>query len=92
MAVRPAPASALDTAPEVFALTPAVVAVTATLTWQDPLAVSPPPLRLIVVAPAEGANTPPQVFVAAGVAATCTPLGKVSVKPTPVRPARRWDW
>jgi len=37
------------------------------------------------VAPAVGENVPPHVLVAPGVLATCTPVGNVSLTPTPFR-------
>lgn len=83
-AVRPLPDSVELTLPVVFSLAPAVVPLTATLIEQAPLDVSEPPLKLIAVLPAVGANVPPQVFVAPGVAATSKPAGKLSVIAKPV--------
>ena len=42
-------------------------------------------MRLIVVDPAVAVKVPPQVLVALGVLATCTPVGKVSLTARPVR-------
>ena len=71
------------TVPVVLFLVPAVVAVTLTETEQLLLTGMDPPLRLIEVAPAVGEKVPPQVFVAFGVLATCTPDGNVSLTATP---------
>ena len=56
-----------------------------TLTVQELLAGIVPPLNVRVVAPALGAQVdgPPQVVVAAGVAATCSPKGSESLNVTP---------
>lgn len=70
-----------------FVFVPVVVATTATLTEQEaPGDAMVPPVRETVVAPAVAVNVPPHVFVAAGVAATCRPAGKLSVTETPVSP------
>jgi hypothetical protein len=87
VAVPPVPPSVEVTFPVTFVFTPEVVASTATLTEHEaPGAARTPPVRETEVAPATGANTPPQVFVDPGAPATCTPAGKVSVTPIPVRP------
>jgi hypothetical protein len=78
-AVSPVPPSLELMAPVVLFFVPAVVPVTATVTVQLLPGVAIAPLvRETVVAPAAGANVPPQLFVAAGVAATCMPAGNVS--------------
>lgn len=63
-------------------LAPAVVPLTAT-EIEHVLDVSEPPLKLMAVLPAKGLNVPPQVLVAAGVAATSKPAGKLSVIASP---------
>lgn len=55
------------------------------LELQEPLAGIVPPLKVSDVAPAPGAQVPPQVVAAAGVAATCTSAGSPSMKAAPVR-------
>jgi hypothetical protein len=78
-AVSPVPPSLELMAPVVLFFVPAVVPVTATVTVQLLPGVAIAPLvKETVVAPAAGANVPPQLFVAAGVAATCIPAGNVS--------------
>ena len=52
----------------------------------EPMAIEPP-LKVMDVALAVGANVPPQVLVAPGVPATTRPLGKLSTTPTPARAA-----
>lgn len=64
---------------------PGAAAVTFTPTAQLLLALIVPPVKVRLVAPAVGANVPPQVLVTPGVPATCRPAGNVSVMPTPVR-------
>lgn len=83
-AVPPAPDSVVLTFPVTLFFAPAVVPLTATLIEQVPLDVSDPPLKLIAVAAASGLKVPPQVFVAAGTAATSKPAGKLSVIAKPV--------
>ncbi len=75
------------TLPVVLTLVPPVVAVTSTVTVHVPPVEIVPPLKVRLVLPAAGANVGvPQPFVVAfGVAATCIPAGKASVKATPVR-------
>ena len=70
------------TVPVVLFLVPEVVAVTLTERVQELFAVIEPPLKLTVVAAAAAENVPPQVFVAPGVDATCTPAGNASVNAT----------
>src|SRR5262249_48910867 len=84
VAVRPVPPSVEVTVPVVFVFVPEVVPRTWTLMAQLPLAAILPPERLMLVAAAVGANVPPQVFVAVGIASTSVPAGKVSVIPTPL--------
>ena len=57
-----------------------MVLVTSTVTAQVVLAATVPPTRLILIAPAAGANVPLQLLVMFGVAATTKLAGKVSVK------------
>ena len=83
-AVPPAPDSVELTVPVTLFFAPAVVPLTVTLIEQEPLAASEPPVKLMLVAAAAGANVPPQVLVAPGVAATSTPGGKLSVIASPL--------
>src|SRR5258708_3061671 len=85
--VLPVPRLVEVTVPVVFAFEPLVVAVTATVTVQVPLAAIVPPEKLSDVLPAAGAKVgaPQPVVVALGVAATCRPAGNESVNATPVR-------
>ncbi len=65
---------------------PVLFAVTLTGNWQVPLAATVAPVRDIVVLPAFAVSVPPQIGpVAPPELATTRPLGKLSVKPTPVR-------
>jgi len=73
------------TLPVVLSLEPEVVGVTFTLTAHEVLAAIVPPLKLMVVSPAAGANVPPQVLLAPGTVATCRPAGKGSVTATPLK-------
>jgi hypothetical protein len=84
--VFPVPPLVEVTLPVVFTFEPLVVAVTLTLTVHVPLAVTVPPERLSDVSPAAGAKVgePQPEVVVFGVAATCKPAGKESVKATPV--------
>src|ERR1700681_2105354 len=86
--VAPVPLSVEVIAPVVLLLLPPVVAVTSTeKVHADPTAgdaVSVPPDRLTLPLPAVPVIVPlPQEPVILGVAATTTPAGKLSVKPTP---------
>jgi len=86
LAVRPVPPSVELMLPLTLFLVPAVVPVTSTLTVQFEPAVRDPELKLSVVLPAAGVKLPPVQFVLAlGVAATCTPDGRLSLKAMPVR-------
>src|SRR5689334_4266050 len=79
-AVPPAPVSVVLTLPVVLFLTPAVVPLTLTLIAHVAgLAPIEPPVRLMLVSAAFGEKVPPQVLVAAGVASTSTPAGKLSL-------------
>src|SRR6266852_5896296 len=85
----PVPPSVELTAPVVLLLLPAVVPVTSTEKVHDEPAagdaVSVPPDKLMVLLPAVAVIVPlPQEPVTLGVAATTTPAGKLSVKPTPL--------
>src|SRR5260370_165479 len=73
------------TLPVVLSLEPEVVGVTLTLTAHELLAAIPPPLRLMEVLPAAAVNVPPQLSLALGTAATCRPVGKLSVTATPLK-------
>ena len=64
------PLSVVDRNPLTLPCGPAVVAVTFTATVHEPLAGIVPPLNVSVVFPAAGVHVPPQVVLAAGVAAT----------------------
>ncbi len=84
--VPPAPVSFELTAPVVLLFAPTLVPVTFRPTLHDALAARLPPLRLKLVLPAVAPVTlPPQVLLALGTAATCNPLGRLSVNETPVR-------
>src|SRR5215470_20063542 len=80
----PVPPLAEVTGPVVLFLIPGVVSFTSTLRVQLPPAATIPPVKSRLVSPGFGAKVPPQVSVALGGVATIMPLGKVSVKPTPV--------
>jgi hypothetical protein len=88
-AVPPVPPSVEVTLPEVLFLVPAVVPVTSTEKVQEEPAagdaVSVPPDKLMVLLPAVAVIVPlPQEPVILGVAATTSPAGRVSLKPTPL--------
>jgi hypothetical protein len=88
-AVPPVPPSVEVTLPEVLFLVPAVVPVTSTEKVQEEPAagdaVSVPPDKLIVLLPAVAVIVPlPHEPVILGVAATTSPAGRVSLKPTPL--------
>ena len=78
------PLSVVESVPLTLPCGPALTAVTLTLTVHEPLAGIVPPLNVNDVAAAAGAHVPPQVVLAAGVPATCTPDGSESVKAAPV--------
>jgi len=83
-AVPPVPPFVELTAPVVLLAAPTVESVT--LTEMEQLAGGAamlPPVRVREVSPPLGANVPPQVFVALGVAATLTFAGSGSVMATP---------
>ena len=89
--VAPVPASVDVTALVVLSLVPAVVPVTATLKVQaDPGvgdAANVPPDKLTFVLPGVAVMAPlPHEPVTFGDAATTSPAGKLSLKPTPLRP------
>src|SRR6266849_4989552 len=84
--VPPAPVSFELTAPVVLLFSPTLVPVTFRPTLHDALAARLPPLRLKLVLPAVAPVTlPSQVLLALGTAATCNPLGRLSVNETSVR-------
>ena len=87
LAVLPVPPLVELTFPLVLAFAPALVTVTSTSTVQVPLAAIVPPLKLKLVSSADGdhVGVPHPLVEASGVPATFTPLGKLSVKATPVR-------
>src|SRR6266849_2724163 len=84
-AVLPVPPLVELTLPVVFSLEPEVVGVTLTLTAHELLIPIPPPLRLMEVLLAAAVNVPPQLSLALGTAATCRPVGKLSVTATPLK-------
>ena len=85
--VVPVPPFVELTAPVVLLFVPAVVPVRSTEIVHEPLAASAPLLKLIVPVPAVAVTVPPPQFpTTLGVAATCRPEGRVSVKATPVSP------
>src|SRR5581483_240567 len=67
-----------------LSLLPELVPVTLTLSWQVALVLSVTPLKATLPVPAVAVAVPPQVFVKPLGEATCTPVGSVSVKLTPV--------
>lgn len=83
---RPVPPLVELTLPVVFGNTPAVAAVTFTLSVQLPAAATVPPVKEMLPEPAAAVGVPAHVFVIFGVEATTIPVGKVSVKAMPV-----WD-
>src|SRR6266849_4932579 len=84
-AVLPVPPLAELTLAVVLSLEPEVVGVTFTLTAHELLSAILPPVKLMVVSPAAGANVPPHVLLEPGTAATCRPVGKVSLTATPLK-------
>jgi hypothetical protein len=64
---------------------PALMPVTLTETVQEEPAAMLPPAKLTMPAPAVAVTVPPQVVVAFGGEATCSPEGSPSVKEIPVR-------
>jgi hypothetical protein len=83
--VVPGPPSFELRTPVVLFFTPAVVPVTFTEMAHDAPAATVPLPRLTEVALAAAVNVPPQVLLAFGALATCTPLGSASLKETPVK-------
>lgn len=83
--VSATPAAVAVTAPVVLFFVPELVAVTATERLQDPPPAIVTALKPTDVAPAAGEKVTPQVVVAEGVEATCTPAGSGSVKATLVK-------
>src|SRR5581483_5973258 len=81
------PVSLVARNPLMLSCGPAVVAVTLTVNEQELLAGMVPPLKVSEVALAVGAQVPPHVVVAAGVAATFVLLGSASVNAAPVNGA-----
>ena len=75
VAVLPMPPFVDDTASLVLFLIPVVVAVTFTMTVQEPPPAMLPPLKLILLPPAAAATVPPQLFAVFGGDAFTTPLG-----------------
>src|SRR5713226_9079801 len=73
--VAPVPPLVELTVPVVLLLVPEVVGVTSTLTAHE----------LMAVLPAAAVNVPPQLSLALGTAATCRPVGKLSVTATPLK-------
>ena len=91
--VLPVPRLVVVTAPVVLVKTVPLTEfeVTTTVMVQVPPAAIEPPVRLTLPLPAVAVSVPPHVFVAAGVAATVMPAGKVSLmaRPAPAVPAVR---
>jgi hypothetical protein len=88
LVVLPEPSSVEMIGPLVLFFVPPVVAVTATVNVQVVFAAIVPPVKSRVVAPAPGAKVlpvPQFVLFIPGVVATCTPVGRLSVKCTFVR-------
>lgn len=94
--VVPVPPSTEEITPVVLFFTPNVVPVTLTEIVHDIMRKAAPdrfvgaelinpPVKVSVVSPGAGANVPPQLFATPGVAATCSPEGRLSVKLIPVR-------
>ena len=83
-AVPPVPPSVDVTVPLVLTFVPAVESVTFIVMMHEPLARIEPPARVIEFAVL--LTVPPHCGVA-GIAARVIPVGKLSVKPTPVKPA-----
>jgi len=83
--VLPVPPLVELTLSVVLSLEPEVVGVTFTLTAHELLSAILPPVRLIDVLPAVAVNVPPHVLLAPGTAATCRPVGKVSLTATPLK-------
>lgn len=83
-AVLPVPPFVELTGPDVFVSSPTSVPVTLTTTVQVEPAAIVPPATEIEVAPASGLNVPPHEVASPGATATTSPVGKVSVKATPV--------
>src|SRR5581483_9908985 len=67
-----------------LSLLPELVPVTLTLSWQEALVLSVTPLNATLPVPAVAVAVPPQVLLKPLGDATCTPVGSVSVKLTPV--------
>lgn len=89
MAALPVPSSVEVTALLVLSFAPPLVAVILTVAVQELLAAMVPPLKVMMVAPPTGAyvGVPQPDLVALGVADTCRPAGRESVKETFVRAA-----
>jgi hypothetical protein len=62
-----------------------LLSVTLKVTAQEAPPAKLPPVSEAVAPPAVAVAVPPHVFVRFGIAATTTPAGRVSTKPTPVR-------
>lgn len=83
-AVPPVPPLVEVTGPVVLRIAPGEIAVTFTVMVQDALAATVPPLKLMDPLDGVAVRVPPHPFVAAGVAATSKPEGKVSATATPL--------
>ena len=81
----PVPLWVEETAPVVFSLAPAVVPVTFTLSVQLLLIGSVPPARVMLPEAAVAVGVPPQVFANPFGVAITRPVGRASLKATPVR-------
>jgi hypothetical protein len=84
-AVLPVPPFVEVTAPVVLTNAPARVVVTLTVTVQEELAATVPPVRLEEPEPATAVAVPPHVFVSPFGVATTRPAGNVSLNASPVR-------
>src|SRR6266853_1318856 len=82
-AVLPVPPLVELTAPLVLVYWPDAVPVTFTTRVQLVLTAMLPPVRLMLVEPATAVAVPPQVFERPFGVDTTSPVGKVSVNPTP---------
>ena len=85
VAVWPVPPSVEVTAPVTLFTVPAAVPVTFTENVQDPAAATAPPARLTTELFGVAVTVPPQLPVKPLGVETTSPLGSVSLKPTPVR-------
>jgi hypothetical protein len=83
-AVAPAPPLADWTAAVVLVYAAETVPITPTVRVHELETARLPPVRITLALPATAVAVPPQVLASPSGVATCSPDGKVSVKPTPV--------